>query len=406
MKIVMVNVYFYPDMVGGAEWYVYNISRELVKMGHEVHVFTGKYPEKKDVQHPESIDGIRIHRVPLVFNITYRLKLWKNLEDEIIRENPDVVHTFDYAQWHSYAALKAASRLRVPSVLTVFDVHSMIPRPWYKQAPMRMLDWMTGKMVLCRADAVLVRAPNLVPFLLKMGVKKDRLIVTPSGIRTEALEPVDGSIFIQKYGITGRPIILYLGRLHPLKGLTHLFKAAPLVIKEFPMAVFVLVGQGEESFKKELVKLAKELGFERNVVFTDPIYDFQEKMSAYASCDVFVLPSGYEGTSQAIFEAMSQGKPIVSTRRGGIPFQVEDGKEALLVEYGDEKGLASSILRLLKDKETAREMGWRARRKVESFTYPALAKQVEEIYFQLSSARGRARLKSLPSSEKNHQDEG
>jgi glycosyltransferase involved in cell wall biosynthesis len=390
MKIAMVNVYFYPDMVGGAEWYVYNISRELVKKGHEIHVFTGKYLEKKHVQYPESIEGIRIHRVPLVFNITYRLKLWKHLEDEIIRESPDVIHTFDYAQWHSYAALKAASRLVVPSALTVFDVHSMIPRPWYKQAPMRMLDRMAGRMVLCRADAVLVRAPNLVPFLLKMGVKKERLFVTPSGVRPEALEPADGSIFIQKYGVTGRPIVLYLGRLHPLKGLTHLFRAAPLVVKEFPTAVFVLVGEGEEGFKNQLVKIAKQHGFERNIVFTGPIYDFREKMSAYASCDVFVLPSGYEGTSQAIFEAMAQGKPIVSTRRGGIPFQVEDGVEGLLVDYGDEQGLAHSILRLLKEEETAREMGRRARRKVEGFTYPVLAKQVEEIYFQLRSARGAA----------------
>ncbi len=386
----MVNVYFYPDMVGGAEWYVYNMSRELVNMGHEVHVFTGKYPEKKNAQYPDSVEGISIHRVHLVFNFTYRLKLWKNLEEEIIRESPDVVHTFDYAQWHSYAALKVASRLGVPSALTVFDVHSIIPRPWYKQAPMRMLDWMAGKLVLRRADAVLVRAPNLVPFLLKMGVEKDRMFVTPSGIRLEALEQANGSRFIEKYGITGRPIVLYLGRLHPLKGLTYLFKAAHMVIKEFPTAMFVLVGHGEEGFKNELVKLARELGFERNIVFTGPIYDFQEKMSAYASCDVFVLPSGYEGTSQSIFEAMSQGKPIVSTRRGGIPFQVEDGKEALLVEYGDEQGLASSILRLLKEGETAREMGLRARRKVEGFTYPVLAKQVEEIYFQLKSAIGRA----------------
>jgi len=389
MRIVMVNVYFYPDMVGGAEWYVYNISRELVKMGHEIHVFTGKYPEKKDVSYPDSVEGIRIHRVPLVFNVTYRLKLWKNLGEEIIRESPDLIHTFDYAQWHSYAALKAGSRLGVPTVLTVFDVHSIIPRPWYKQAPMRMLDWMAGKLVVRRADAVLVRAPNLVPFLLKMGLNKERLLITPSGIRPEALEQADGSRFIEKYGVTGRPVVLYVGRLHPSKGLTHLFRAAPLVVREFPTVVFVLVGQGEEGFKQELVNLSRRLGFEKNVIFTGPIYDFQEKMSAYASCDVFVLPSGYEGTSQSIFEAMAQGKPVVSTRRGGIPFQVEDGVEGLLVEFGDEQGLAHSILRLLKDSEAAREMGRRARRKVEGFTYPLLAEQVEEIYVNLRSSQAR-----------------
>jgi len=86
---------------------------------------------------------------------------------------------------------------------------------------------------------------------------------------------------------------------------------------------------------------------------------------------------------------MAQGKPVVSTRRGGIPFQVEDGVEGLLVEFGDEQGLAHSILRLLKDSEAAREMGRRARRKVEGFTYPLLAKQVEEIYVNLRSSQAR-----------------
>ncbi|MEM2921989.1 MAG: glycosyltransferase family 4 protein [Candidatus Bathyarchaeia archaeon] len=380
MKIAMVNVYFYPEMVGGAEWYVYNIARELVRMGHEVHVFTGKYREREGMSYPDIIEGIKVHRVPMTLDITYRLKLWKNLDDEIIREGPNVVHTFDYAQWHSYSALKAGSRLKVPSVLTVFDVHSIIPRPMYKRAPMRLLDWLAGRWVLQKADAILVRAPNLVPFLLKMGVKEDKLFITPSGIRPEALTRADGSHFIRKYGVSSRPIILYLGRLHPSKGLHHLFRAAQLVIKEYPTTTFVMVGSGEEGYKKELIEIAKRFGFERNVVFTGPIYDLFEKMSAYASCDVFVMPSGYEGTSQSIFEAMSQAKPIVATNRGGIPFQVEDGKEALLVEFGDERGIANSILKLLSDTETANEMGERARRKVETFTYPALARRVEEIY--------------------------
>jgi glycosyltransferase involved in cell wall biosynthesis len=386
MKIGMVNVYFFPHMIGGVEWYVYNIARELVKMGHEVHVFTGKYPKREGLPYPDRVEGINIHRVSMTLDITYRLKIWKNLEEEIIKESPDILHTFDYAQWHSYVALKASSRLHIPLVLTAYDLHSLIPRPWYKQVPMRMLDWIASRLVLCRANAVLVKAPNLIPFLLKMGVKEDRLFVTTNGVRPEALEWADGSYFIKKYGITGRPIVLYLGRIHPLKGLSHLFRAAPLIIKEFPTAVFVIVGQGEEGFKNELIKLIRRLGIERNILFTGPIYDLQEKMTAYASCDIFVLPSGYEACSQSIFEAMAQGKPVVSTRRGGTPFQVEDGKEGLLVEFGDEQGLAHAILRLLKDGEAAGEMGKRARRKVEGLTYPVLAKQIEEIYVQLQSA--------------------
>ena len=117
-----------------------------------------------------------------------------------------------------------------------------------------------------------------------------------------------------------------------------------------------------------------------HVSFTGPIYDFKAKMNAYASCDVFVLPSSYEGTSQALFEAMSQAKPIVSTKRGGIPYQVSDGKEALLVEYNDSKALGKAILTLLDDKKLAEELGSCAHEKVKNFVYSKLVRQIEEIY--------------------------
>lgn len=230
-----------------------------------------------------------------------------------------------------------------------------------------------------KVDKVLVRAANLVKPLLKMGVQESRIIVTPSGIRPEALDQADASYLGKKYNVS-RPIVLYLGRIHPLKGLRHLLKAAPSVLREFPTATFVLVGPDWNNYTVHLQQVAKSQGIAERVLFTGPIYDLKEKMSAYASCDVFVLPSGYEGTSQSIFEAMAQGRPIVSTRSGGIPFQVEDGKEAKLVEFGDEQGLARAISTLLADPESMARLGKNAREKVRQFTYPILAQQLEGIY--------------------------
>jgi len=379
MKIAMVNVYFYPDLVGGAEWYVYNISRELVRMGNEVRVFTSSYSKSEQKPPPDEIDGIEIERIPLTLNLSHKLKLWKGLKEAIIEARPDIVHTFDYAQSHSYTALKAASIADCPLVLTVFDVHSLIPRPWYKKIPMKIIDKASTRLVLRKADKVLVRAATLVPSLLKMGVQESKMIVTPSGIRPEALDEADSSYLIRKYNVS-RPIVLYLGRIHPLKGLQYLLGAAPSILREYPTTTFVFVGPDWNNYTSYLLQKAKGLGISDRVVFTGPIYELREKMSAYASCDLFVLPSGYEGTSQSIFEAMAQGRPIVSTRSGGIPYQVEDGKEALLVEFGDEKVLAGAISSLLADNEAKARLGSGAKTKVRQFTYPLLAKQVEGIY--------------------------
>jgi len=104
---------------------------------------------------------------------------------------------------------------------------------------------------------------------------------------------------------------------------------------------------------------------------------------------VFVLPSGYEGTSQSIFGAMAQARPIVATNRGGIPFQIRHQEEGLLVEYADKKALASAILRLLDDKKFAIGLGLKAKQKVKRFTYSILARQIEDIYLDMVKEKGR-----------------
>ncbi|MFQ6135096.1 MAG: glycosyltransferase family 4 protein [Nitrososphaerales archaeon] len=383
MKIAQVNVYFYPHMVGGAEWYVYNISRALVRLGHEVDVITSVSYNGEEIEEPTEVEGVKIHRLPLNLNLSYRAKVWSGLKEELMNGDYDIIHTYDYAQPHTFTALNVGGDLDIPVALTVFDIHSLIPRPFWKKLPMRIFDRFFASTVLEMASIVLVRAPNLIPSLLKMGLPQERIRVTPSGILDEALNHFDGYEFLTRHSIEGRPVILYLGRLHPMKGPQYLLKAAPKIIEQHPNAHLVFVGPEQDGYADRLREMSERLGVSRHVSLLEPIYDFEEKMNAYASCDIFTLPSGYEGTSQAVFEAMAQSRPIVATDRGGIPFQVEDGREGLLVKYGDVEGFAEAVLRLLKDRELASQLGSNAREKVKRFTYSLLAKDLESIFLSL-----------------------
>lgn len=369
--------------MGGAEWYVYNMSRRLVKMGHEVHVFTAEKYLDKAAPKKEEVEGIKVHRVPFKIDFSYRLKVWKGLADEIEKEGKfDLIHTYDYAQSHSNTALKVAKRQGTPCVITVFDIHSMIPRPFYKQIPIKLFEKFFAKKILTSADRLLVRASSLIEPLNRIGVPSDKIIVTPSGINEESLGAFDGSNFLKEYGIKGSPVILFLGRLNPLKGPQHILKVAPAVLKQFPDAEFVFVGPDQQGYEKNLRAEAKAEGIQDRVHFTGPIYDFQKKMQAYSSCDLFVLPTSYEGTSQAIFEAMSQAKPIISTNAGGIPSQIEHGKEGILLKYGDLNALKEAVTNLLTNRDHAASLGSAAQMKVRSFTYPELATKLVKIYEQ------------------------
>lgn len=370
-------------MVGGAEWYVYNISRRLVKMGHEVHVFSSNKYQNQTAPATEVIEGINVHRIPLRLDLSYRAKIWDGLRDAISREHFDVIHSYDYGQPHTRTAVKVGKREGIPTLITVFDIHSMIPRPWYKQIPIKIFERYSAGGVLKSATKILVRAPPLVSPIVKMGAPPANVVVTPSGINEESLGAFDGKDFLSSHGIKGSPVILFLGRLNPLKGPQHLLEIAPDVLKDFPDSVFAFVGPEQSGYTEVLRNISRSKGIEKNVYFVGPEYDFTKKMEAYSSCDLFVMPTTYEGTSQAIFEAMSQGKPIVATSTGGIPYQIENGEEGLLVPYGDDCALRDAMLKVLTDRALASKLGSNAKKKARLFTYPELAKQIVGIYQEI-----------------------
>ena len=284
-------------------------------------------------------------------------------------------------------AIRAGRRSGKGTVLTVFDIHSMIPRVWYKQLAMRFFDGYMARRTLTEADRILVRAPNLVDPLVKLGGDRERILVTPSGIRDASLGDFDGGLFREKYRVSGSPMILYLGRLNPLKGPQDLLAAAPAILSVHHDAAFVFLGPDQSGYGKALNAQAEGLGIGPHVHMVGPIYDFKEKMQAYAACQVFVLPTAYEGTSQAIFEAMSQGKPIVATRVGGVPYQFSDGEEGYLVEHGDVYMLATRIKALLDDPALAAEMGRKGRERVRANRYSILAAGISEIYERVRAGK-------------------
>jgi glycosyltransferase involved in cell wall biosynthesis len=370
-------------MEGGVEWYVHNISRELVKKGHEVEVLTTYPNNMTNLPIEDEIDGIKIHRFPLKLNFSYRAKIWEGLKENLQRGGYDIIHTYDYAQPHTYLSERVGASEGIPVALTIFDVHSLIPRSFYKRIVMSLFDNYVAKLTLKKADKALVRAPNLLPSLSRMGLPLDIAHVTPSGVVDEALEPANGRIFLNKYSVEGDPIILYLGRLHPMKGPQYLLEAAPKILSKYPDTNFVFVGPDQIGYVKYLKNMSERLSIEKNTFFTGPIYNFIEKMQAFASCDVFVMPSGYEGTSQAIFQAMAQGKPIVATNRGGIPFQLDNGRAGVLVKYGDSRDLSNEIIKLLHEKSIANDFGICAKNRVKKFTYSVLSSKLESIYLEM-----------------------
>ncbi len=176
-------------------------------------------------------------------------------------------------------------------------------------------------------------------------------------------------------GDSARPLVLTPARLDEQKGHPVLLRAAA----ELPGVDFVLAGEGPE--RPALEALAAELGIAERVHFLGYRDDIPQLLAA---CDVFALPSLYEGSSLAVLEAMAARRPVVSSAIGGTDELIDDGGDGLLVAPGDAAGLTSALRRLLSDPELRKAFAQRARERVErDFTPTAMTQRVEAIYGEL-----------------------
>ncbi len=179
---------------------------------------------------------------------------------------------------------------------------------------------------------------------------------------------------------SGSPRIAVVANFFPYKGHRYLIQAIPAVLAEFPRARFVLAGEGES--RPSMTRLADQLGVAERVTFTGEIGD---ALDLIRKSDLFVLPSvSSEGLPITLVEAMALGRPVVTTRAGGIPEIAEDGVTARVVEPRDASALSSAIVSVLKDRHFAGRMAAQAQVVArERFSADRMARRTEELYLEL-----------------------
>ncbi len=178
-----------------------------------------------------------------------------------------------------------------------------------------------------------------------------------------------------------RHLVLTPARLHEQKGLQYLVEAAAQV----PETVFAVAGDGPE--RAALERQAKAAGVADRVLFLGHREDIP---SLLAACDLFVLPSLFEGFPVSVLEAAAAGKPVVATAVEGTVEAVWDGETGVLVPPADAAGLAGAIRALLADPSGAARLATAARARVrQGFGLEAMVHRVAEIYDEVLSPHGR-----------------
>jgi glycosyltransferase involved in cell wall biosynthesis len=174
--------------------------------------------------------------------------------------------------------------------------------------------------------------------------------------------------------------ILFLGRLEREKGFNDLLLAVASVRTRIPEIKLICGGTGEERQVKEWIEAAGV----RDVVELRGWISGIDKQECFVRADLLALPSYIENLPMVIIEAMAAGVPVVASTVGGIPDVIENGKDGLLVQCGDVKGLVDAISTLLSHDVLHHRIGKNARKKYENFYSPrSVIPQIEAIYQEL-----------------------
>jgi glycosyltransferase involved in cell wall biosynthesis len=347
MKILHVIPYFSPKF-GGPVTSTRMVCQKLAERGHQVAILTTDFCF--DPAYIEQLKNVEVIPIPCQYNLglflySPKMKTW--LSQNLSKY--DIVHMQDCRSYQHAIVSDYARRLKIPYVL---QARGAVLPFFEKQLLKRCFDIVWGAKVLDNAEKVIAITEDEVAQYSLMGIPGDKIVVIPNGIDLVQYQylPSKG-LFKSKYGIPQEEkIVLFLGRIHRIKGIDLLIEAFSALCEELSNVKLVIVGP-DDGFLEDLQKQITQLGIAEKIIFTGPIYG-EEKLSAYVDADVYVLPSLYEAFPNTVLEAWTCGTPVIVTETCGISKIVQ---EAGIVIKRDSDELARGIKRLLLDGAFSRE---------------------------------------------------
>jgi len=375
MRILQVAPYFIP-YPGGQERYVYNLSKYLVKMGHEVHVITSNYPKTKSF---EEIDGITIERHKVFARILRNPITPGFLKIRGMIRNFDIVHMHNE---HSFSAMITAYQKKRYDFPLILTNHGQLRfGNFFSDAFEKIYSQSVGKNIFRAASRIVALSSSDAEYISSLGIESKKISILPNAIDSSEFVPysnLDNIDFLKRYNVEGKRIVLFVGQIIQRKGIEYLLKSAKYVMElsHENNIVFFVIGKG--GFLEKAKNIVKNLNISELIVFTGKI-PFGELVEAYKSADVFVLPSLSEGLPTTILEAMYFGLPVIATDIPGVRDHFRN--RALLVPPKNEYKLAEAIIKLLKDEELAKRLSTNGKELVKSkYTWDIVSKKYEDLY--------------------------
>ncbi|MEK7806773.1 MAG: glycosyltransferase [Chloroflexota bacterium] len=376
---------------GGMNVYVRQLALALGSLGVRVDIFTRNHP-KPDADQIEPISPMaRVVHLPGGEPDTPMPGLFGNLPGflEGVRgfqeENGlsyDLVHSHYWLSGWVGRAL--ASWQAVPHVVT-FHTLALIKL----QARAGEVEPADRKRVerelLASADRVIAFTPHEKDAMVRLyAADPSRITLAPCGVDLSLFRPLDQRQARDRLGLNGGKVLLYVGRLEPLKGLELLLQTAAQLetCHQVRMVVVGGGGAGDEEVER-MRRLARSLRVEELFDFVGRV-DQGELPFYYNAADVCVVPSYYESFGLAALESMACGTPVVATRVGGLSTIVQHGRTGYLKSWRCPEAFANSLEMIMSSTRLQHSMGLAARKRAEGMGWDKVAARLHRVYESLT----------------------
>ena len=383
MKILMLTWEYPPRIVGGIARVVHDLSKRLIKDGHEVTVITYKDGEMPEYENDKGVNVYRIDNYMIHPNnfIDWIMQMNFNMiakANELIAngEKFDVIHAHDWLVAYSAKTLKQS--YNIPLISTIHATEAGRNSGIHDEVQRYIND--TEWLLTYESSEVIVNSNYMKCELQRLfGLPFEKINVVPNGININNFNGIERDYeFRRQYAMDNEKIILYVGRLVYEKGVQNLISAMPKILNGYNDSKLVIVGKG--GMYDELKNQANAMGIANKVYFTGYLNSKQvQKM--YKCADVAVFPSTYEPFGIVALEAMLAGVPAVVSDVGGLDEIINHGIDGMKSYAGNSNSIADSVLTLLYDHKLCANISKSAKSKVkEQFNWNKIAQDTHFIY--------------------------
>jgi len=389
MKILQIVSSFPPAYsYGGALQVAYNISKELVRLGHQVTVYSTDVLDRdhryNHIDYPEYLDGIRIYRFKNISNrlaSLYHISCAPGIAYALNRDskNYDLLHCHEYRSFEAIMMHHYAKKYCIPYIV---QAHGAVLPVFGKQWLKKIFDAIWGNNILKDASKLIALTKTEAEQYQIRGVPENKIVIIPNGIdKLPHYEPDAKGMFKRLYDIPSNfQVILYLGRLHKSKGIDLLIESFAETKKTLQNVKLVIIGP-DDGFKDTLIHLIDRYQIKKDVLLLNFISE-NEKFSAFFDADVFVTPR-FSGFPITFLEACACGTPIITTTNGDDLGWI-DNNVGFVVDY-DKYQLHDKINEILTNESLKKKFGDEGKKLIiDRFNWVKIVSAIERTYEKIS----------------------